>query len=276
MTVLQQEIIQELGVSPHIDPEQEIVERSKWLAAQLAQTGLRGFVIGVSGGQDSLLAGMLAKRATELYPQASELHAMLLPYNQQHDRADALLARDIIQPTTTHDLNIQPAVDAFTTTYQTCERHVLRDFNKGNVKARVRMIAQYAIASEYQLLVLGTDHAAEAVTGFYTKFGDGAADILPLAGLTKRQGKMLLQILGAPAIFTDKAPTADLLDDHPMQTDEHELGIPYDAIDAYLEGEAIDEPTAARIEQRFLATKHKRALPRAFPRTAVGKDTLNK
>src|SRR5699024_11966016 len=90
------------------------------------------------------------------------------------------------------------------------------DFNKGNIKARQRMIAQYPLASETGTLVVGSDHAAEAITGFYTKFGDGAADLMPLVGLNKRQGAELLRYLGAPASTWEKVPTADLEEGRPM------------------------------------------------------------
>lgn len=127
------------------------------------------------------------------------------------------------------------------------------------------MIAQYAIAGDKGLLVVGTDHAAEAVTGFFTKYGDGGADILPLSGLTKRQGKALLRELGAPERFITKAPTADLLDATPAQADESELGLTYDTIDDYLEGKAVDASIARQIENRYTATAHKRNLPVAYP-----------
>lgn len=126
------------------------------------------------------------------------------------------------------------------------------------------MIAQYALAGDYGLLVLGTDHAAEAVTGFYTKFGDGAADVLPLARLNKRQGWAMSTHLGVPNLFITKAPTADLLDARPGQPDETELGIPYDTIDDYLEGKPVDPAAAAAIEARYQATMHKRSLPVAY------------
>jgi NAD+ synthase len=110
-------------------------------------------------------------------------------------------------------------------------------------------------------LVLGTDHAAEAVTGFFTKFGDGACDIAPLAGLTKHQGKELLKALGAPSRLHDKAPTADLEDLKPLVPDEEALGLTYEQIDAYLEGKEVSEGAAKRLESWYLATRHKRALP---------------
>jgi NAD+ synthase len=125
----------------------------------------------------------------------------------------------------------------------------------------MRMVAQYALAGEGRLLVVGTDHAAEAVTGFFTKYGDGGADILPLTGLTKRQGRALLQYLEAPEHIHLKVPTADLLDTDPGQSDEANLGLKYHDIDAYLEGHEIDPAIADLIEARFLQTRHKRAVP---------------
>lgn len=137
----------------------------------------------------------------------------------------------------------------------------LSDFNKGNVKARTRMITQYAIGGQDGLLVIGTDHAAEAVTGFFTKYGDGGADLLPLTGLTKRQGRSLLQELNAPERLYLKTPTADLLDQTPLQADETELGISYDQLDDYLEGKQVGSEVAEKIEKRYMITQHKREVP---------------
>ncbi len=99
------------------------------------------------------------------------------------------------------------------------------------------------------------------MTGFFTKFGDGGVDLTPLTGLNKRQGKALLRHLDAPARLYEKAPTADLLDSKPGQTDETELGVTYDQIDDYLEGKNIDAAVAEKIEARYLATEHKRRTP---------------
>ncbi|UTX51731.1 ammonia-dependent NAD(+) synthetase [Candidatus Saccharibacteria bacterium TM7i] len=261
---MQQRIIRELDVKPEIDPSHEIEQRTTFLAQYLAQSGLRGFTLGISGGQDSLLAGVLAQRAVEMNRadgNDTTFHAMLLPYGSQADRDDALAACEFIQPDVMHDFNIQPGVDAFAETFEATEGHSLKDFDKGNVKARMRMIAQYALAGDQNLLVIGTDHAAEAVTGFYTKYGDGGADILPLSGLTKRQGKALLRELGAPEHLITKPPTADLLDATPGQADETELGIKYDLLDDYLEGKPVSEEVAQSIEARYLNTAHKRSLP---------------
>lgn len=271
MRSLQKQIIAELGSVPSINATEEIEKRSQFLAAYLAQSGMKGYVLGISGGQDSLLAGVLAQQAVKIQRangQAAEFHAVLLPYGTQSDRADALLALDTIAPDVQHDINIQPATDAFAETYRLAERRALTDFNKGNVKARLRMIAHYAIASQHGLLVIGTDHAAEAVTGFYTKYGDGGADVLPLAGLNKRQGRQLLKALHVPSVFIQKAPTADLLDAKPGQPDETELALSYDILDDYLEGRAVSPQDAAAIEARFLASQHKRAMPVAYSHTS--------
>lgn len=268
MRQMQQEIIRELGVKPTINPVEEIEQRSLFLAKYLAKySGLKGFALGISGGQDSLLAGLIAQKAVDLRrAEGAEatFHAMLLPYRDQADRDDALLAIETIQPDKVHDFNIKNSVDGMAQDFENAEGHPISDFDKGNVKARMRMIAQYAIAGEYKLLVVGTDHAAEAVTGFFTKFGDGGADILPLSGLTKRQGKALLRELGAPERFITKAPTADLLDVKPGQTDESELGLTYDILDDYLEGKDVDPEIAQKIENRYDATQHKRDLPVAY------------
>ncbi len=123
------------------------------------------------------------------------------------------------------------------------------------------MAAQFAVAGDRGLLVIGTDHAAESITGFFTKFGDGAADILPLAGLNRRQNRHLVQHLGAPEQLWAKVPTADLLDDNVGRTDEDELGLRYDDIDDYLEGREVPVEVAEKIETIWWRTRHKRTTP---------------
>ena len=257
-------IIAELNVSPTIVPGEEVRRRIDFLKAYLRRSGARGFVLGISGGQDSTLAGRLCALAVaELAEEgmAARFVAVRLPYGVQHDEDDARLALEFIQPPETVTFNIRGGVDGVAADYAGALGTPISDFGKGNVKARLRMVAQYAIAGEGGLLVVGTDHAAEAVTGFYTKFGDGGADLLPLAGLTKRQGRALLEYLEAPERLSAKTPTADLLDEDPGQSDEANLGLTYVDIDDFLEGREIDDAVAERIEQRFLQTRHKRAVP---------------
>ena len=260
----QQEIIKTLGVKATINPENEIARRTEFLTKYLVNSGLKGFVLGISGGQDSLLAGLLAQKAVNKLKDVGDnaaFHAVLLPYGDQADRDDAELACQVIGPDYIHDWNIKPGVDSLANSYSQAEGRNISDFHKGNIKARLRMVAQYAIAGENDLLVIGTDHAAEAVTGFFTKYGDGGADILPLSGLTKRQGRQMLEFLGVPKKLYLKKPTADLLDGMPGNPDEVELNLSYNKIDDYLEGKPVDQEIAKSIEDRYTATQHKRDLP---------------
>lgn len=172
--------------------------------------------------------------------------AVRLPYKVQKDEDDAQLALQFIQADQSVAFDIASTVDTFSNQYENVLGESLTDFNKGNVKARIRMVTQYAIGGQQGLLVIGTDHAAEAVTGFFTKFGDGGADLLPLTGLTKRQGRALLQELDADERLYLKMPTADLLDEKPGQADETELGITYDQLDDYLEGKAVPADVAEK------------------------------
>ncbi|MFC6352424.1 MULTISPECIES: ammonia-dependent NAD(+) synthetase [Rothia] len=264
MRDLQAHIIEELGVKPSIDPAEEVRKRVQFLVDYLKATGTRGFVLGISGGLDSTLAGRLCQLAVEqleLEGVEAEFIAVRLPYKVQADEDDAQAALRFIMPQQTVTYNIAEAVDGFESAFATATGRPIADFNKGNVKARARMIAQYALAGEKNLLVVGTDHGAEAVTGFFTKFGDGGADIMPLFGLNKRQNRALLKVLGADTRLWEKVPTADLLDGKPGRTDEDELGVTYDQIDDYLEGKDIDPAAAENIEGRFLRSRHKRTTP---------------
>lgn len=264
MRELQAQIIAALNVRPTVDPASEIRARIDFLKQYLYVSHAKGFVLGISGGQDSSLAGRLCQIAVEELRSESvpaEFVAVRLPYQVQRDEDDAQLALSFIRPDRSVTFNIHRAVDGFEAEYLDATGAEMLDFTKGNVKARARMVAQYALAGQSALLVVGTDHAAEAVTGFFTKFGDGGADLLPLSGLTKRQGRSLLEHLEAPERLYLKAPTADLLDDIPGQTDEANLGLTYRDIDTFLEGGDVDDAVATAIEQRFLATRHKRAEP---------------
>jgi len=261
---LQTRIIADLHVVPRIDPAEEVRTRVDFLKDYLRRTGAAGFVLGISGGQDSSLAGRLAQLAVEELAEdgvQATFIAVRLPYRVQADEDDAQLALTFIRPQRSVTFNIHRAVDGFEAEFADATGGDMTDFTKGNVKARARMIAQYAIAGQKRLLVIGTDHAAEAVTGFFTKYGDGGSDVLPLTGLTKRQGRSLLEHLGAPERLYLKAPTADLLDHTPGQTDEANLGLRYEDIDDYLEGKEVADDVAQSIGARYLATEHKRRVP---------------
>ncbi|MBF4460996.1 MULTISPECIES: ammonia-dependent NAD(+) synthetase [unclassified Rathayibacter] len=264
MRDVQQQIISELHVSPTVDPAAEVERRSGFLADYLRHTGAKGLLLGISGGQDSSLAGRLCQLAVEQVRASggdASFIAVRLPYRIQADEEDAQLALTFIRPDRQMTFDIQQGVDGIAAAFNAAAGEPISDFVKGNVKARARMVAQYAIAGQAGMLVVGTDHAAEAVTGFFTKFGDGGADVLPLTGLTKRQGRSLLEHLNAPARLYEKAPTADLLDENPGQTDESNLGLVYADLDTYLEGGEVQPAVAEAIETRYAATEHKRQVP---------------
>jgi NAD+ synthase len=261
---LQEQIIRSLNVKPVIDVETELKARITFLQEYVKSAGAKGLVLGISGGQDSTLAGRLSQLAVEgLRAEGYEatFYAVRLPHGTQHDEDDAQAALAFIKPDESLVFNIGASVTGFTGTYNDSNSEPLSDYHKGNVKARMRMIAQYAIAGERGSLVVGTDHAAEAITGFFTKYGDGGADVLPLTGLTKGQGRELLKALGAEERLYLKVPTADLLDNKPQQADETELGLSYEILDQYLTGQPVAEEAKANIERRYLVTTHKRELP---------------
>lgn len=267
MNNLRSSIIDTVHSRPSIDPAEEVELRVQFLVDYLRTSHAKGLVLGISGGQDSTLAGRLCQLAVErIREQDTSDHrfiAVRLPYGVQADEADAQSALAFITPDRSVVVNIKEATDATVrSAAEALEQSGLSDFNKGNIKARQRMVAQYAIAGELGLLVVGTDHAAENLAGFFTKFGDGAADILPLAGLSKRQGAALLQELGAPESTWQKVPTADLEEDRPALPDEQALGVTYRDIDTYLEdaGELTPQATE-RIEHLWKVGEHKRHLP---------------
>lgn len=266
MRKYQEEIINALGVNSQIDPQAEVTKRIQFICDFLQTTKMKALVLGISGGQDSSLAGRFSQLAVEKLREETgdneyQFIAVRLPYGEQADESDAMFAiNDFIKPDKIMRVNIKAATDAMVVSLNEAGTPI-SDFNKGNIKARERMIVQYAIGGENKGAVVGTDHAAEAVTGFYTKFGDGGADITPLSGLDKRQGKALLQYLGAPAKLYDKTPTADLEEDKPMRPDEEALGVRYDEIDDYLEGREVSPAAAEKIEGWYRRTQHKRHLP---------------
>ncbi|MCF6515625.1 ammonia-dependent NAD(+) synthetase [Lactobacillus sp. S2-2] len=263
---LQKKIIKSLKVQPKIDAKIEL-RRSIDLIKEFMKKNqwAKSLVLGISGGQDSTLAGKIAQIAIDELRQETgnnnyKFIAVRLPYGEQADESDAMDAIEFMKADLVKRVNIKAATDDMIKAVS--DNHdEISDFNKGNIKARQRMIAQYAIASANGGVVIGTDHAAEAVTGFYTKFGDGAADITPLWRLDKRQGVLLLKLLNAPEHLYKKIPTADLEDDRPALPDEKALGVTYDEIDDFLEGNVIDEKAATIIEKWYLKTEHKRKSP---------------
>jgi NAD+ synthase len=264
---LQELIITELGVSATFDPDTELERRTEFLADRLRSTLATSYVLGISGGVDSSTTGRLCQLAVERIRAEggrATFIAMRLPYGVQADEADAQRALEFIRPDETLTVDVKPATDAMVESVRHAGLGDREDFHSGNVKARQRMVAQYLVAGARSGLVVGTDHAAEAVMGFYTKHGDGACDLTPLSGLSKRRVRELGARLGASPEITGKVPTADLETDNPGLPDEAALGVSYDEIDDFLEGREVGELAAAKIIATHRRTAHKRAMPLAF------------
>ncbi|MEZ2299242.1 ammonia-dependent NAD(+) synthetase [Variovorax sp. RCC_210] len=266
--ISQQDILQELQVQQEFEAESELERRIDFLARYLRDSGRIAYVLGISGGVDSLVAGALAQRAvTRLRVQGGQAKfvAMRLPYGTQRDETEAQRCIDFIAPDKVHTLDIRVGVEAMRQALRTAGVDMgdpaAEDFLVGNVKARMRMVAQYAMAGASGGLVIGTDHAAEALMGFFTKHGDGAADVLPLAGLSKRRVRLLGFALGAPADLVNKVPTADLETLAPLRPDEQSFGVDYQTIDDFLEGRPVDPAAERIIVKTYMASAHKRKPP---------------
>ncbi|KZY61722.1 NAD(+) synthase [Oleiphilus sp. HI0071] len=265
------DILQEMRVLPEIDVAQEIERRTAFIKQTLHKSGMKTLVLGISGGIDSCTCGKLAQRAVnelneERGAKEYQFIAVRLPYGEQRDEQDAQDSIAFIQPSRSITLDVKPGTDAI---HEQVSKALMAegempgdtykvDFAKGNTKARMRMVSQYYVAGLLGGLVLGTDHSAENITGFYTKYGDGAVDLIPLFGLNKRQVRALADGLGAPDHLVNKAPTADLECHDPGKEDEHALGVSYDQIDDFLEGKDVEAWVEEKLVGIYKATQHKR------------------
>ena len=264
-------IAEAMRVLPEINIDDEVKRRVEFITSRLTKSGCSTLVLGISGGVDSFTCGKLAQLAVdklnnERPDKRYEFIAVRLPYGTQKDEKDAQTSIDFIAPSRSIRVNIKRAADSVHE--EVCNAlgeaslkpssEELLDFTKGNVKARMRMSAQYEIAGMLNSMVLGTDHSAENVTGFYTKFGDGACDLAPLFGLSKRQVRQIAEKLGAPKSIVEKTPTADLECLDAQKSDEKVLGISYELIDDFLEGKDVPESACHRIMDIYNNTQHKR------------------
>ncbi|MBA3536947.1 MAG: ammonia-dependent NAD(+) synthetase [Tatlockia sp.] len=264
----QAKIIKELKITPVFDVHHEISMRLTYLKNYLRQSQKKSYVLGLSGGIDSTVAGILSQMAVrelchENYP--AQFIGLRLPYGVQKDEADASLAVNYINPDRCLTFNIKPICDSFLAVLELgktdFESDSHKDFILGNIKARQRMVIQYALAGINDGLVIGTDHGAEALMGFFTKFGDGACDLTPLTGLNKRRIKKIAEQLKVPEQIIFKCPTADLENLAPLRPDEDSYGVTYEQIDDFLEGKLMENDAYQIIFKAFEATRHKRKLP---------------
>ena len=237
---------------------------ARWLAERAAGAGARGFVFGLSGGIDSAVVARLCQMAA---PQ--RVLGVLLPcYSHPQDEADArLVAGAFAIPIVRVDL--ASTFDALTDSLQHAVKgmpahvdvvDIKQQLPDANIKPRLRMASLYFIANSLNYLVVGTGNRCEIALGYYTKYGDGGVDVLPIGNLLKSEVRALARELNVPQPVIDKAPTAGLW---VGQTDEEEMGFSYDTLERYLTQGASGVPpeVAQRIERLQRASEHKRALP---------------
>lgn len=226
-----------------------------WLREQVELSHTNGILVGLSGGIDSSVVACLIKRA---FPENS-IGVILPCKSNDKDKEDAeavAKACDIdyieVELSEAHK-NI---FDAVTTALG--DRGEKRRLTDANLRARLRMSTLYTVGNDIGYLVAGTDNAAELLTGYFTKYGDGGVDILPLAHLTKREVFEWAEYLGVPQSVIKRQPSAGLWEG---QTDESEMGVTYDAIDAYIEGNPVSDEDKKIIERMNTVTEHKRVMP---------------
>ncbi|MEW9667233.1 NAD(+) synthase [Ammoniphilus sp. 3BR4] len=236
----------------------------QWLREQVEKANVSGLIVGVSGGIDSAVVAGLIKRAFS----EQSLGAIMPCSSNPKDREDALrvvkafgldfIEIDLTEPhgTLLSSINEQlRAKGAF--------REEASKLNDGNLRARLRMSTLYAIAGHYRYLVVGTDNAAEVYTGYFTKYGDGGVDLLPITHLKKSEVYEWASYLGVPQEVLDRPPSAGLWEN---QTDEAEMGTTYNMIDAHLDGKEIPEKDKQIIERLHRISEHKRNMPPAPPK----------
>jgi len=241
---------------------------SGWLRERAIAAGARGYVFGLSGGVDSAVVARLCQLAS---PQ--RVLGVLLPcYSHSQDEDDArLVASTFAIPVARVDLG--PTFDAITDALEHAVRGLPRHVDtvdikqqlpEANLKPRLRMASLYFVANSLNYLVAGTGNRSEITLGYYTKYGDGGVDVLPIGGLLKSEVRALAGDLGVPERVITKPPTAGLW---VGQTDEAEMGFTYDMLERYLTKGARDVPAdvTARIEQLRMASHHKRELPPIAP-----------
>lgn len=266
---LKEEILRDFGTDmSKFDVKVAVRSRINYLKNFLRSTGLKGYVLGISGGVDSTTAGRLAQLACEeLRSEGYEAKfiGMRLPAGVQFDEADAQEAMKFINCDIPLTVNIGEAANSM---YLECKQAIEStgkkltpsqlDFHKGNGKARIRMSSQFFVAAAYGMAVISSDHLSECVTGFFTKFGDGAADLTVLDGLIKTQVRLVAKELGAPQFLYEKPPTADLEELLPGKLDDVNMGFPYEILEKFLMGEEIDKDIEYKIVRQYVITQHKR------------------
>jgi NAD+ synthase len=233
----------------------QLAERiADWLKDKVAAAGAKGCVVGLSGGIDSAVVSRLCQNA---FPD--DTLALLLPCHSLE--ADIDSARRFAE----HFKLKHIGVDLTKTFDTVCQAlgadQAKTDLTVCNIKPRLRMTTLYYYAGRLNYLVVGTGNRSELEMGYFTKYGDGGVDLLPLGGLFKSEVRALAKELNIPQEYIDKAPSAGLW---PGQTDEGEMGITYEELDRILAGRGGDQQKAGLVSRRQKASAHKRQPPDIF------------
>ncbi len=241
-----------------IELSERIDQTVNWLREKVAEANARGVVVGISGGVDSAVVAGLCSMA---FPD-NTIGVIMPSQSNPEDREDALWIAEgfELRPL---EVNLGGAhTQVMGQVKKGLEDQgydlVGEKMSQGNLKARLRMSTLYAVANAMNYLVVGTDNAPESYTGYFTKYGDGGVDLLPISSLTKTEVRAWARMLGLPMRIATRVPTAGLW---PGQTDESELGLTYDLIDRYLLGEEVSPEVKERIETLHRQSEHKRHLP---------------
>lgn len=241
-----------------MNPEKLAGELVEWMREEVRDAGCEGLVFGLSGGVDSATVAVLARRAFR------DAHLALILPIRSPDR-DCEDARLVVEKfgLNHREIDLGPAYDSFLGILgEDPERRDDADLARHNMKPRLRMVALYYHAARHDYLVLGCGNRSELTIGYFTKYGDGGVDLLPLGHLVKREVKLLAAHLGVPQSIVDKEPSAGIWRG---QTDAGELGFSYEDLDRYLEEGVGGEELAARIEELRRVNAHKLRIPKMPP-----------
>jgi len=217
-----------------------------WIKQVLAGASASGFVVGLSGGLDSAVSAALC---TEALGNESVLGLIIPCLSEKADTDDGVRVAEHLG-IEYRIINLSPVFHSFVDAGLLGDASVM---NLANIKSRLRMAMLYAYSSER--LVLGTSNYSEILVGYWTKWGDGAADLLPIGRLYKDEVRKLAAVLGLPRWIIDRVPSAGLW---PGQSDEEEMGVTYSEIRTFFEGGKMSEEAAKEIQQMVKATEHKR------------------